>query len=90
MDERQTYETELNKLEMKYLEKYLSNVKNHQIEQNKLEEKIDAIYDKLEMNEYQWWVNALKNERDPDYLLRKIQIEIKTTYADAQNQHRIQ
>lgn len=81
-DERQTFEAELNKLEMKYLEKYLINVKNYQNEQNKWEEKIDVIYTKLEMNEYQWWVNALKyNERDSDYLLRKIQSEIKTTYG---------
>lgn len=81
-DERQTSEAELNKLEMKYLEKYLNNVKNYQIEQNKWEEKIDVIYTKLELNEYQWWINALKsNERDSDYLLRKIQSEIKTTYG---------
>lgn len=81
-DERQTFESELNRLEMKYLEKYLSNVKTHQTEQNKLEEKIDVIYTKLESNEYQWWINALKySERDSDFLLRKIQSEIKTTYG---------
>lgn len=81
-DERQTFESELNRLEMKYLEKYLSNVKIHQTEQIKLEEKIDVIYTKLELNEYQWWINALKySERDSDFLLRKIQSEIKTTYG---------
>lgn len=80
-DERQTFEAELNRLEMKYLEKYLNNVKNYQTEQTKWEEKIDVIYTKLEMNEYQWWINALKyNERDSENLLRKIQSEIKTTY----------
>lgn len=81
-DERQTFEAELNRLEMKYLEKYVNNVKNYQIEQRKWEEKIDAIYPKLEMNEYQWWINALKcNERDFDQLLRKIHSEIKTSYG---------
>lgn len=81
-DERATFEAELNRLEMKYLEKYVNNVKNYQTEQVKWEEKIDAIYTKLEMNEYQWWINALKyNERDSDSLLRKIQNEIKTTYG---------
>lgn len=81
-DERQTFEAELNRLEMKYLKKYLNNVKNYQTEQNKWEEKIDVIYTKFEKNEYQWWINALKyNERDSDYLLRKIQSEIKTTYG---------
>lgn len=81
-DERQTFEDDLNRLEMKYLEKYLNNVKTYQIEQTKWEEKIDVIYTKLELNEYQWWVNALKyTERDSDFLLRKIQSEIKTTYG---------
>lgn len=81
-DERQAYEAELNKMEMKYLEKYLNNVKNHQIEQCKWEEKIDVIYTKFEKNEYQWWINALKyEERDSEHLLRKIQTEIKTSYG---------
>lgn len=80
-DERQTFEAELNKLESKYLEKYVNNVKNYQIEQRKWEEKIDEIYEKLEMNEYQWWINALKyNGHDSENLLRKIQSELKTSY----------
>lgn len=79
--ERYTFEADLNKLEMKYLEKYVNNVKNFQIEQTKSEEKIDELYDKLQLNEYQWWINALKyNERDSDALLRKIQIDIKNIY----------
>lgn len=66
---------------MKYLEKYVNNVKNYQIEQGKSKEKINAIYEKLELNEYQWWINALKyNGCDADALLRKIQSELKTTY----------
>lgn len=86
-DERLTFEAELNRLEMKYLEKYLNNVKNYQTEQTKWEEKIDAIYTKLEMNEYQWWINALKyNERDSEQLLRKIHSDIKTTYGFKENQ----
>lgn len=81
-DERQTFEAELNRLEFKYLEKYVNNVKNHQTEQTKWEDRIDVIYTKLEMNEYQWWINALKyNERDSEALLRKIHTEIKTTYG---------
>lgn len=81
-DERQTFEDELNKLEQKYLGKYVTNVQNCQNEQKKWEEKIDVIHSKLEANEYQWWINALKyNERDSDFLLRKIQSEIKTTYG---------
>lgn len=81
-NERQKFESELNKLEMKYLEKYVNNVKNYQIEQTKLEEKIDTIHAKFEFNEYDWWVNALKyNGSDSDGLLRKIQSEIKTTYG---------
>lgn len=81
-DERHKFEAELNKLEMKYLEKYVNNVKNHQTEQTKCNEKIDAIYSKLEFNEYQWWANALKsNERDSDSLLRKIQSDILNQYG---------
>lgn len=80
-EERESYETELIKLEMKYLEKYLNIVKNHLNEQTKWTEKIDGIYEKLTMNEYQWWVNALKfEERNSEMLLRKIQEEIKTPY----------
>lgn len=80
-EERESYETELSKLEMKYLEKYLNIVKNHLNEQTKWTEKIDGIYEKLTMNEYQWWVNALKfEERNSEMLLRKIQEEIKTPY----------
>lgn len=77
-NERQTFEAELNRLETKYLEKYWNNVKNHQIEQTKWEKKIDEMYTKLELNEYQWWINALKEIPDSEILLRKIQSDIKS------------
>lgn len=63
------------------MEKYLNPVKNYQLEQIKFDDKIEAIYEKFQMNEYQWWVNALKcSELDSDVLVRKIQDEIKTSY----------
>lgn len=71
--ERHSFEAELDKLEMKYLEKYVNNVKNF-IPPNKPDGKIDAIHTKLQRNEYQWWLNALQcNEHDLDSLLWKIQ-----------------
>lgn len=81
-EERQSFEADLSKLEAKYLEKYVSLVKNLQLEQSKCNEKIAAIRSKLVANEYQWWINALKNEpHDSDYLLRRIQDDIKTSYS---------
>lgn len=80
-DESELFEADLNKLELKYLEKYVNLVKNCQIEQTKWEEKIDVIYSKLVKNEYQWWMNAINEERGSDQLLRKIQDDIKTSYG---------
>lgn len=79
--ERELFEADLNKLEQKYLEKYVNLVKNCQIEQIKWEEKIDVIYSKLVKDEYRWWMNALDEERGSDNLLRKIQDDIKTSYG---------
>lgn len=80
-EEQTSFEAEQNKLETKYLEKYLNLVKIHTIEQAKLAEKIDSIHSKLIMNEYQWWINTLKDEdRNSDHLTRKITDEIKGSY----------
>lgn len=80
-EERELLEADLNKLEHKYLEKYVNMVKNCQIEQTKWEEKIDVIYAKLVKDEYRWWMNAINEERGSDQLLRKIQDDIKTSYG---------
>lgn len=81
-EERTSFESDLSKLEAKYLEKYVNLVKNVQLEYMKCEDKIDVIRSKLVANEYQWWINAIKNEpHDSDHLLRRIQDEIITTYG---------
>lgn len=81
-DERATLQSDLSKLEAKYLEKYVSLVKNCHLEQTKWVEKIDAIHSKLVGNEYQWWLNALKdNPHDLDQLLSRIYDEIKSGYG---------
>lgn len=91
-EEQQSFEAELNKLETKYLEKYLNMVHIHITEQTKWHEKIDTIYSKLIMNEHQWWINTLKYE-DPNsnHLVRKIQDEIKASYfqSKAKNHQQI-
>lgn len=79
--QRQSYEADMSKLELKYLEKYVNLVQLHLHEQTKWDEKIEAIRSKFIANEYQWWVDALKNEcRDSEQLLRRIQGDIKTSY----------
>lgn len=81
-EDRASFETDLSKLEAKYLEKYVNLVRSLQLEQSKCNEKIAAIRSKLVANEYQWWMNALKNEpHDSEHLLRRIQDEIKTSYG---------
>lgn len=85
-EERTSFDVDLNKLEAKYLEKYVNLVKTFQLEQTKWAEKIDTIRSKLKANEYQWWMNALRNEpHDSDQLLRRIQDEIKPVYGNMKN-----
>lgn len=81
-DEKTAFYEDLNRLEAKYLEKYVTLVKNIQIDATKWEERIEAIHSKLVANEYQWWLNALDNEpHDSNQLLRRIIDEIKVSYG---------
>ncbi|XP_055320162.1 E3 ubiquitin-protein ligase SHPRH [Sitodiplosis mosellana] len=81
-NETAAFHEDLNRLEAKYLEKYVTLVKNIHLDQTKWEERIKTIHSKLVSNEYQWWLNALKNEpHDSNQLLRRIIDEIKVSYG---------
>lgn len=85
-DETALFHEDLNKLEAKYLEKYVNLVKSILLDQTKWDEKIEIIHSKIVANEYSWWINALKNEpHDSNQLLRKIIDEIKVSYGKKNN-----
>lgn len=82
LDEKQNYQTELNALEAKYLEKNVNLVKNYQIEQEKWQQKVEELENKFQENAYQWWIDVLYNESSvSSQLLMKISVEIENSYG---------
>lgn len=82
-EDRKQYEKELNKFEAKYLEKNVQLVANFQLEKDKWAQKIEQTEGKFIKNGYQWWIDALANERytGSTDLLNKIQAEIINQYS---------
>lgn len=79
------YETDLEKLEWKYVQTNADMVKGFQLNQIKYENEINEFQCQFRAknSEYTWWVDSLDDDQDDrqvDQLMRKIVFDIKDQY----------
>lgn len=82
-EDRKLYECDLNRFEMKYLEKNVQLVANFHTNRRRWTETIADIESEFIQNAYQWWIDTLTNERysGSNNLLQKIQEEVINHYS---------
>lgn len=79
------YETDLERLEWKYIQTKADVVHGIQLNQIKYENEVDELESQFRTknSEYTWWVDSLDDDQDDrhvDQLMRKIVFDIKDQY----------
>lgn len=85
------YETDLEKLEWKYIQTNADVVHGIQLNQIKYENEVDELESQFRTknSEYTWWVDSLDDDQDDrhvDQLMRKIVFDIKDQYKLKNNE----